>query len=66
MLPYLDGERTPAYPRAAASIVGLRHSVTQGQILQATYDGVIDPLVGALELLDEATGGLDPEAPFDR
>jgi xylulokinase len=65
VLPYLDGERTPAYPRAAGSILGLRHTTQPSEILQATYDGVIDPLIGALELLDEATtGGLDPDAPL--
>jgi xylulokinase len=65
VLPYLDGERTPAYPRAAGSILGLRHATRPAEILQATYDGVIDPLIGALELLDEATtAGLDPHAPL--
>jgi xylulokinase len=65
MLPYLDGERTPAYPLAAGSVVGLRHATDPGQILQAAYDGVVDALVDALDLLNEQVdGGLDPEAPL--
>jgi len=31
--PYLDGERTPNLPNAAASITGLRHATAPGEIL---------------------------------
>lgn len=64
VLPYLDGERTPAYPSAAGSIVGLRHATSAEQILQAAYDGAIEALLSALDLLDETTAGLDPAAPL--
>ncbi|HEX9977718.1 MAG TPA: FGGY family carbohydrate kinase, partial [Acidimicrobiia bacterium] len=36
MLPYLDGERTPNLPNAAASITGLRHTTEPAEILLAT------------------------------
>jgi len=64
VLPYLDGERTPDLPLAAASVVGLRHTTTPAQILQAAYDGVLESLLGALDALDAATDGLDPAAPL--
>jgi xylulokinase len=64
VLPYLDGERTPAYPTAAGSIVGLRHATTPQQMLQAVYDGAIEALLSALELLDATTAGLDADAPL--
>jgi len=59
VLPYLDGERTPAYPLAAATITGLHHATTPGQILQATYDGVVEALLSALD-----TFALHPSAPL--
>lgn len=64
VLPYLDGERTPDLPLAAASITGLRHTTTPAQILQAAYDGALESLLGALDALEAATGGLDPAAPL--
>lgn len=63
VLPYLDGERTPDLPLAAASVTGLRHTTTPAQILQAAYDGALESLLGALDALDAATDGLDPAAP---
>ncbi|MFI1411785.1 xylulokinase [Streptomyces sp. NPDC020707] len=54
LLPYLDGERTPALPHASGLLHGLRHDTTAGQLLQAAYDGAVHSLLGALDLvLDE-------------
>jgi xylulokinase len=54
ILPYLDGERTPALPHASGLIHGLRHDTTPGQLLQAAYDGAVHSLLAALDLvLDE-------------
>ncbi|KOG34521.1 xylulokinase [Streptomyces resistomycificus] len=54
LLPYLDGERTPALPNASGLLHGLRHDTTGGQLLQAAYDGAVHSLLGALDLvLDE-------------
>lgn len=64
MLPYLDGERTPDYPRAAGTIAGLRHDTRPQQILQAAYDGVVEGLLAALDALDAVTDGIDPAAPL--
>jgi xylulokinase len=62
MLPYLDGERTPALPHASGLIHGLRHDTTAGQLLQAAYDGAVHALLAALDLvLDEDA---DPSAPL--
>ncbi|MGV1047249.1 MAG: xylulokinase [Solirubrobacterales bacterium] len=64
VLPYFDGERTPAYPHAAASFTGLRHTTEPGQILQATYDGVVESLLWALDRLSSRSGGLGEGAPL--
>jgi xylulokinase len=64
MLPYLDGERTPDYPGASGSIVGLRHDTRPQQILQAAYDGVVAGLLAALDEIGANTGGVDAEAPL--
>ncbi|MGX1128921.1 xylulokinase [Streptomyces glaucescens] len=62
LLPYLDGERTPALPHASGLLHGLRHDTTAGQLLQAAYDGAVHSLLGALDLvLDEDA---DPSAPL--
>ncbi|MGW1893746.1 xylulokinase [Streptomyces sp. NPDC002004] len=53
-LPYLDGERTPALPRASGLLHGLRQGTTGGQVLQAAYDGAVQALLEALELVLEA------------
>ncbi|MGK3939107.1 xylulokinase [Streptomyces canus] len=54
LLPYLDGERTPNLPNASGLLHGLRHDTTGGQLLQAAYDGAVQALLGALDLvLDE-------------
>ncbi len=64
VLPFLDGERTPNLPRAAGTITGLRHTTTPGQILRASYEGVIATLLAALDDVSAATGELDPQAPI--
>jgi xylulokinase len=56
VLPFFDGERTPNLPAAAATITGLRHDTTPGQILQATYNGVVATLLLALETLSAHVG----------
>jgi xylulokinase len=64
VLPYLDGERTPNLPNAAASITGLRHSTEAGEILLAAYQGAVLSLLEALEVIDTHSSGIDPEAPL--
>jgi xylulokinase len=64
VLPYLDGERTPDLPHAAASITGLRHGTTPGQILQATYEGALEALLSALDAIEAQTGPLVAGAPL--
>jgi len=63
-LPYLDGERTPNLPNAAASITGLRHTTEPGEILLAAYQGAALSLLEALDVIDALSSGLDPEAPI--
>lgn len=61
-LPYLDGERTPDLPHATGLLHGLRHDTTGGQLLQAAYDGAVQSLLDALDMvLDEDA---DPTAPL--
>jgi xylulokinase len=63
VLPYLDGERTPNLPNAAASITGLRHSTEPGEILLAAYQGAALSLLEALDVIDAHSSGIDSEAP---
>ena len=64
VLPYFDGERTPNLPNAAASIVGLRHSTTPGEILVGAYQGAVLSLLDALDVIDRRSSGVSPEAPL--
>lgn len=64
VLPYFDGERTPNLPNAAASIVGLRHTTSPGEILLAAYRGAALGLLDALDLVDRLSSGVDPDAPL--
>lgn len=64
ILPFLDGERTPNLPRAAGSIVGLRHETTRQQILRAAYEGAAYSLVEAIDFVDAHSSGLLPDAPI--
>ncbi|WP_449352898.1 xylulokinase [Streptomyces shaanxiensis] len=54
LLPYLDGERTPNLPNSSGLLHGLRHDTTGGQLLQAAYDGAVQALLGALDLVLDA------------
>jgi xylulokinase len=56
VLPYLDGERTPALPFASGLFTGLRHDTTPGQILRATYEGAAASLLTAVEQVLAAGG----------
>jgi len=62
VLPYLDGERTPNLPNAAASITGLRHTTEPGEILLAAYQGAALSLLEALDVIDAHSSGIDPAA----
>ncbi|MCK1798121.1 xylulokinase [Streptomyces sp. XM4193] len=59
VLPFLDGERTPALPYAGGLLYGLTHDTTGGQVLQSAYDGAVYALLRAVELV------LDPDSPSD-
>ncbi|WP_404870196.1 FGGY family carbohydrate kinase [Kitasatospora griseola] len=62
LLPYLDGERTPALPHASGLLHGLRHDTTAGQLLQAAYDGAAYSLLAALDdvlAVDRPAGSSD-------
>jgi xylulokinase len=63
-LPYLDGERTPNLPRAAGTIIGLRHTTSAQEILLAAYQGAAASLLEALDAVDAFGSGLDPDAPL--
>jgi xylulokinase len=63
VLPYLDGERTPNFPRAAGTIAGLRHDTTPEQVLLGAYEGAAASLIEALELLASVGSGLSADAP---
>ncbi|BAJ26891.1 MULTISPECIES: xylulokinase [Kitasatospora] len=66
LLPYLDGERTPALPHASGLLHGLRHDTTPGQLLQAAYDGAAYSLLAALDdvLAVDGAEHADPEQPI--
>ncbi|MGW4380358.1 xylulokinase [Kitasatospora sp. NPDC004531] len=66
LLPYLDGERTPALPYAAGLLHGLRRDTTAGQLLQAAYDGAAYSLLAALDdvLAVDAPAPADPAQPL--
>ncbi|HEY7565716.1 MAG TPA: xylulokinase, partial [Acidimicrobiia bacterium] len=64
VLPYLDGERTPNLPRAAGSILGLRHSTTSSEILLAAYQGAMASLLDALDRIDAISSGIAADAPL--
>ena len=63
-LPYFDGERTPNLPEATAAILGLRHETNPRSILMATYEGAVMSLLDALQTIDSASSGVDPNAPL--
>jgi xylulokinase len=63
VLPFLDGERTPDLPRAAGTVVGLRHDTSAAQILRAAYEGAVVSLLEALDRLEAVTSPLDADVP---
>jgi xylulokinase len=64
VLPYFDGERTPNLPHAAASIIGLRHATSPGEILLAAYQGAALGLLDALDMVDGHSSGIGADAPL--
>jgi xylulokinase len=64
VLPYLDGERTPNFPRAAGLVAGLRHDTAREELLLAAYEGAAASLIEALELMGTMGSGLSLEAPL--
>lgn len=64
VLPFLDGERTPDLPRAAGSIVGLRHDTTGPEILRAAYEGAVASLLAALVAIDATGARIADDAPL--
>ncbi|MBY5162014.1 xylulokinase [Salsipaludibacter albus] len=63
-LPWFDGERTPNFPHARASLVGLTHRTTPEEVLWAAYLGAAWSLVVALERIQDLTGDLPADAPL--
>jgi xylulokinase len=63
-LPYFDGERTPNLPRAAGTLLGIRHETRPQQILMAAYEGAAVSLLGAIDAIAAQTGSVAPEAPL--
>jgi xylulokinase len=52
MLPYLDGERTPALPDASGSMVGLRRgNMTPANIARSAFEGVLCGLADGVDAL---------------
>ena len=64
VLPYLDGERTPALPLAAGTIIGLRHDTTKQQILRAAYEGAVASLLSGLETMTATGAEVTADAPI--
>lgn len=64
VLPYLDGERTPDLPRAAGTVVGLRHGTSPQEVLRAAYEGAAASLLQALASIDDAGAQLAADAPL--
>lgn len=52
LLPYLDGERTPALPDASGSLHGMRrHNLTAANLARAAVEGVLCGLADGLDAL---------------
>lgn len=52
LLPYLDGERTPALPHAAGTLVGMRaESMEPRHLARAAVEGMLGNLADALDVL---------------
>jgi xylulokinase len=60
LLPFLDGERTPALPDATGLLHGLtRANMTPGHLVRASVEGMLCGLADAVEPLSAA--GVDPQ-----
>ena len=64
VLPFFDGERTPNLPHSAASIIGLRHTTSPGEILLGAYRGAALGLLDALDMIDRHSSGVGADAPL--
>lgn len=63
LLPYFEGERTPALPQARASLVGMSlDNTTPGHLARATVEGMLCSQVAMLEALVEL--GVDVDRVF--
>ena len=51
LLPYLDGERTPARPEATGVLAGIRSDVDAAQVARAAHEGVVCSLLDGLDAL---------------
>jgi xylulokinase len=51
LLPYLDGERTPARPAATGVLAGIRSDVDAAQLARAAHEGVVCSLLDGLDAL---------------
>jgi len=63
-LPYFDGERTPNLPRAAGTIMGLRHDTSPQQVVMAAYEGAAVSLLDAIDAIAAQSRSIPPEAPL--
>jgi xylulokinase len=64
VLPYLDGERTPDFPRAAGTVLGLRHDTTPEAILRAVYEGAVASLLGGMQTMRETGAEVADDTPI--
>lgn len=57
--PYLDGERSPAYPGVTGAIAGLTSQTTRGQFALSAFYGVALGLVRGLDAIKESNVPVD-------
>ena len=56
LLPYLDGERTPARPEATGTLHGLTSATTRADLARAHVEGLLFSLADAVEALAVVSG----------
>ena len=61
VLPFLDGERTPDVPDARATVTGLTHATTPGQVLRAAYEGAAASLLDGVARVAVVQAPPDPD-----